>query len=371
MCDPRLPPYTELDQLADIQFTPATYPDGFPPPAPPIPTDILAWQTSFPLPLDSQAAFSQLTFYQSLEFKYEPTLLELTSVFDHLPTPTLPDDDNSDIMSLISTQSFTSQWGRSVKLAKYLFIGHFLVRTPINPFFVPVAVSRQLITTSFLRALCFNQKTYEQLSSEPLTIVNENGSKTVMGWPYLRNHFLDFYIDITLELRKITQGSTSPLAGFVINDDQKMEKIFDLIVTFNSAGQKQVQGAICDLIGTQAFKEVLWAVLFQPITELTEGNARLADLYPNTIQTWTAPELYPRIMAALDEMYMHPDRFATFFQVVHELPSLQEANVLIMDPKNKVPKHMTDEMGVRRMKTLNDIVPIDVTFTSNFEVPHA
>ncbi|KAG2072209.1 hypothetical protein BDR04DRAFT_1117059 [Suillus decipiens] len=76
-------------------------------------------------------------------------------------------------------------------------------------------------------------------------------------------------------------------------------------------------------------------------------------------------------MAALGEMYMHPDRLATFFQVVCELPSLQKANVLVMDPKNKVPKLMTDKMGVRWMKTLNDLGPIDVAFTSNFEVPHA
>jgi hypothetical protein len=47
-----------------------------------------------------------------------------------------------------------------------------------------------------------------------------------------------------------------------------------------------VQQAICDLIKTQAFKEVLWAALLRPIAELAEGNARLADLYPDAIQTW-------------------------------------------------------------------------------------
>ncbi|KAG0694141.1 hypothetical protein DFH29DRAFT_1035258 [Suillus ampliporus] len=387
------------------------------PPAPPAPVDIPAWQTLF-------AQFIS---------GYEPTLIELTSVFDHLTAPTLPDDDDSDIMSLISTQSISeaqpphpdlpwrhtvrgdildksqklvlkgllaaSQWGCSIKLAKYLFIGHFLVGIPINPFFVPAAVSRRLITTSFLRALRFNQNTYDELSKEPLTIVNDDGSETVVGWSYLRNRFLDFYIDATSELRKITWGSTSPLAGFAVNEDQKMEKILNLIVAFNSSNKRQVQKAICDLIGTQAFKEVLWAALLRPIAELAEGNARLADLYPDAIQTWTGylrkgivgvlitlaftlqipshltnlkvPELYPSIMAALDEMYMDPDRFAAFFQVVRELPSLQETNVLVMDPKNRVPKYMTDEMGVRWIKTLEDLGPIDVVFTSDFEVPHA
>jgi hypothetical protein len=138
---------------------------------------------------------------QSLDFAYEPTLIELTSAFDQLPAPTLPDDDSSENMGLISLQSLSdaqpphpdlpwrrttrgdpldktqklllksmlaaSPWGRSIKLAKYLFIGHYLVGTFENPFFVPAAISRQLITTSFIRALRFNTLTYEQLSSEP------------------------------------------------------------------------------------------------------------------------------------------------------------------------------------------------------------
>lgn len=44
---------------------------------------------------------------------------------------------------------------------------------------------------------------------------------------------------------------------------------------------------------------------------------------------------------------------------------------MVMDPKNRVPKYVTDEMGVRRMKTMSDLRPIDVAFTSDFEVPHA
>lgn len=95
--------------------------------------------------------------HQSLEFAYEPTLIELTSVFDHLTAPTLPDEDNSENTGLINPQSFSdaqpphtdlpwrhttrgdpldktqklvlkgllaaSQWGCSIKLAKYLLSG--------------------------------------------------------------------------------------------------------------------------------------------------------------------------------------------------------------------------------------------------------
>ncbi|KAG1879051.1 hypothetical protein F4604DRAFT_1923200 [Suillus subluteus] len=420
-----------LDQLVSVQFTPATYPHRFPPPATPIPANVPAWQTSFPQThhggagyqlaeqlSSSQAAFSEAMLFQSLDFKYEPTILELTSIFNILPTPTLLDDDSSisNIMTLINPQSLSevvpphpdlhwrrtargnplakgqklllkgllaaSPWGCSIKLAKYLFIRHFLVGTPLNPFFVPEAVSRQLITTSFLRALRFNEKTYNELSSKLLTIINDDGSETIVGWPYLRNQFLDFYIDVTSELRKITQGSTSPLAGFALNEDKKMQRILNLIVLLN--------------LDTNNWYKKLSATLLEHKPSRRSSGLHYYDLSPTFIQfilipmtkivplcqmyqaftlqipsdstNLKAPELHPRIMAALDEMYMHPDHFGPFFQVARELPSLQETNVLVMDPKHKVPKHTMDVMGVRRMKTLKDLEPIDVASTSDFEV---
>jgi hypothetical protein len=42
-----------------------------------------------------------------------------------------------------------------------------------------------------------------------------------------------------------------------------------------------------------------------------------------------------------------------------------------MDPKHKVPKLITDELGVRRMKTLSDLESIDVVPSVDFEVLHA
>lgn len=42
-----------------------------------------------------------------------------------------------------------------------------------------------------------------------------------------------------------------------------------------------------------------------------------------------------------------------------------------MDPKHRVPKLITDDTGVRRMKTMSDLKPIDVVATSDFEVPYA
>ncbi|KAG1861031.1 hypothetical protein C8R48DRAFT_774298 [Suillus tomentosus] len=358
-----------LDQLLGVQFTPATHPHGFPPPA----------------------AFSETMF---LDFEYEPTILEPT-VFDILPTPTLPDDDSSifDIMALASPESLSeaqphhpdlpwirttrgdplnkdqklslkpllaaSSWGRSIKLARYLFIGCFLVGTPVNPFSIPEAVCRQLITTSFLRALRFNQKTYDELSKEPLIIVNDDGSQTIVRWSYLRNRFQDFQIDVTSELRKITRGSTSVLAGFAPDEDSKMQKILELIVSLNSDDQNLL------------FLGLFFLVPMTKIVLLYQMYQAFTLQMPSDSTNLKAPEIHPRIIAALDEMYMHPDRFAPFFQVARELPSLQESNVLVMDPKNKVPKLITDAMGTKRMKTLQDLEPIVVSSTSDFEVPYA
>lgn len=63
------------------------------------------------------------------------------------------------------------------------------------------------------------------------------------------------------------------------------------------------------------------------------NNENRADLYqmyqaftlqiPSDSMNLKAPELHPKIMAALDDMYLHPDRFTSFFQVARELPSLQ------------------------------------------------
>jgi hypothetical protein len=44
---------------------------------------------------------------------------------------------------------------------------------------------------------------------------------------------------------------------------------------------------------------------------------------PSDSTNLKAPELHPRVMAALDDMYMYPERFVSFFQVARELPSLQ------------------------------------------------
>ncbi|KAG2739666.1 hypothetical protein P692DRAFT_20755020 [Suillus brevipes Sb2] len=67
---------------------------------------------------------------------------------------------------------------------------------------------------------------------------------------------MDFYIDITSEIRKITRGSTSPLAEFVTHEDQKLEKILNLIIALNSGDQKLTMNDLkpIDVVATSDFE---------------------------------------------------------------------------------------------------------------------
>lgn len=127
---------------------------------------------------------------------------------------------------------------------------------------------------------------------------------------------------------------------------------------------------------------MLWASLLRPIAELAEGKVRLADIYPDAVQSWTgylqkgvvgvlstlvsfdlfarrtsmtefvlmyqmfqglthppqsnshlkAPALFPIIMTALDNMYKHPGDFSVFFKEAHELLFLKSVsfNIVIL-----------------------------------------
>ncbi|KAG1784377.1 uncharacterized protein HD556DRAFT_1315135 [Suillus plorans] len=185
--------------------------------------------------------------------------------------------------------------------------------------------------------------------------------------------------------------------GFVTHETHRKQKILDLISLFDSGDLNLIQRALTELIVTQAFREVLWASLLRPIAELAEGKVRLADLYPDAVQSWTgylqkgvvgvlstlmfqglthppqsnshlkAPALFPIIMTALDNMYKHPGDFSVFFKEAHELLFLKEENVLVLEPKHGIPKVMSD--GQR--KTLEDVRPIEVKSVIDFEVPNA
>ncbi|KAG1805829.1 uncharacterized protein BJ212DRAFT_1303894 [Suillus subaureus] len=210
-----------------------------------------------------------------------------------------------------------------------------------------------------------------------LMVLNDAGSETTVGWVYLRKE-------------KVVKGGITPYAGFASNADNQASKILHLIDLFNSGNQEMIQEAITSLINTQGFKEILWHSLFRPIAVLAGGRARLADLYPEAIQTltgflgkgivgilttliyqaFTLPlplnlnnprlklfDIYPIIMIALDD-------------IGQEAPLPARANVLVIDPKSREPRTMMVN-GVKWPRNMSDIRDIVVVTTPELEVPYA
>lgn len=52
---------------------------------------------------------------------------------------------------------------------------------------------------------------------------------------------MDFYSDFTSEIRKVARGSMTVTDGFVAHENQRTQKILDLINLFNSGNQAQVR----------------------------------------------------------------------------------------------------------------------------------
>lgn len=97
----------------------------------------------------------------------------------------------------------TSPWGRPIKLAKFIYVGHILVGMPANPFSMREVDCRRLITASFLKALHLDTKTYEEIREIPcvspssyhrchsltigsVTVVNSLSDETRVHWSQLR-----------------------------------------------------------------------------------------------------------------------------------------------------------------------------------------
>ncbi|KAG2345694.1 hypothetical protein BDR05DRAFT_998307 [Suillus weaverae] len=235
---------------------------------------------------------------------------------------------------------------------------------------------------------------FEVLHAEPLKIQDADHVDS-------EGQFKDLHIDLTSDLRKVVRDSASPLTGFIVKEEHKSQKLLDLISLLNLDNVQWVQQGISDLTTTQAFREVLWVTLMRPLSELAEVQGRMADLFPADIQDWNgnlqcsivcslvmlmyqafthgvnvqarylkAPQLHPQVLAACNGMYMFPEQFPSFSEAIKQLPSLREVNVFGMDTKNGVPK-ATIIQGVKRAKTLADILPIQINNAPNFQVPYA
>lgn len=164
----------------------------------------------------SKALLRDASLHPSLDFDYDPSVFDVTtaSSFSGMLTPALEEEgDGSSDAAILSTNHpfdgtrvphkdlhwrqtvredtldnyqramlkiliMKSPWGRPYKLARYLYTGYLLVSIPTNPFNMPSSESRQLITTTFLKALFFSDQTYESLCKEkcecppPINITN-------------------------------------------------------------------------------------------------------------------------------------------------------------------------------------------------------
>ncbi|KAG0693259.1 hypothetical protein DFH29DRAFT_881584 [Suillus ampliporus] len=381
---------TGSDKLYDIYEIQGGFSrlDRFPPPAPPLVITV----EHPPQPFCLVAATSP---YPSLDDNYESTGRGITaSIYGtttveegdiNIPSA-LEDDDFA-----VQAPSFHLELSWIVESRLDILDRHLLVGIPENPFNMQPTFARQLITMCFIRAVLYYNTTFEALLGEQLKIKNTAEIESEVGWSYLRNRgqFKDSHIDYTSNLRKVARCSASSLTGFVISKEHRHQRILDLVVLLNSDNVQWVQQGISDLVTTQAFKEVLWVALMRPLPELADVHGRMVDLFPRDIKDWNgnlrcstvcslimlvqcylkAPQLHPRVMAACNGMYMCPEQFPSFSEAIKQLPSLREVNVFGMDTKNGIPK-VTTIQGVRRVKTLTDISPIQINSALDFQVPY-
>lgn len=193
--------HSQLERLNGIAFNPAQFPNGFLPPIPPIPVGfpaqgLVSWDALDPF-IQQSLSFSDMLLPLCMDFDNDRTVdLTVASTVDDMFESDLDDDsflsnaiiaDEANVpheelhwrltlmddsldchqKKLLKVALVTSPWGRPIKLARYLYVGHILVGMPVNPFSMREPDCRRLITTSFLRALHLDLKTYEELREIP------------------------------------------------------------------------------------------------------------------------------------------------------------------------------------------------------------
>jgi hypothetical protein len=180
------------------------FPYGFPPPIKH--SDELPWQHGEQLTHQSLSvpSFHTMSLHLPPDFDYDPSVFDVTttSSLSGAVTPAVEEegDSSTNVMippamhpfdgtqiphedlhwrqtsrddpldsyqrAMLKILLTKSPWGRPYKLARYLYVGYMLVGIPTNPFNMTSVMSRQLVTTSFLKALFLSGQTYESLRDE-------------------------------------------------------------------------------------------------------------------------------------------------------------------------------------------------------------
>ncbi|KAG2737478.1 hypothetical protein P692DRAFT_20883522 [Suillus brevipes Sb2] len=286
-----------------------------------------------------------------------------------------------------------TRWLRILTLTRALLSGSLWVGLYGNPFKITMAEYRRAITCNFLTALRLEGKTYEEISNQPV-ILMDGQTEVAIGWHMFRSHLLGSMEHTRSELRKVIKGAMTLITGFCDGSTSGLEQeISRYVKLFNSGNCLDVQAAISALTDTQAFAELVWTALMMPIGGLADGkkDGRVGDFFSEDILTekvkclagitfyqtmlLVLKQLLGKerkkelavyldhkvmsevLMGALVPMYEKPLEFPQFTNAVTRLPFIQYENVLHFDPKLKLPR----TIGKTKIsKTMDDVKPITI-----------
>ncbi|KAG2135398.1 uncharacterized protein EDB93DRAFT_1107146 [Suillus bovinus] len=259
----------------------------------------------------------------------------------------------------IKANSIKYLLGREVKGSSWRRVGEYLNSFKISPVDV-----RHLISKCFLTVLNMVSKDYQQMLNEP------DGFNLCQ----LKGGVEEGRERCNVAMLHTNFGGSVSLG----------KRIKDLVTLFNSSHLSQE--AIFNLIINQVFRELLWASLLHPVSDLADGrhDGCIANLFPEQIMlrsnclvqkptgnlmtliyqlmyngmkdedpgsvaSFHSPDIMNAIMSALNTMYTQPHRFEAFTEAIRQLPFLMSNNVLPIGPKTGIPRPI--EKGKAKMCT--------------------
>ncbi|KAG1840658.1 hypothetical protein C8R48DRAFT_781675 [Suillus tomentosus] len=300
---------------------------------------------------------------------------------------------------ILTTEMNKSFWWRIVMLTRFLFLGGLWVGEDLHPFSTTAMDMRRSLTNCFLTALDMVNKTYQQMLEQPVHVTFATGQSIDAGWPIFRVNLSKSLDNAKSDLKKVARGAMSPLTNFCAQGGIQ-EGITYFVLLLESGDSLQVQWAIQELTVEQAFRELLWTSLLQPIKRLADGHqrGRIADLYleeifsrykclaqkpvcnlltfiyhtmisvlgdlnPNDTDHLRPEDMRDILMSASNEMYEKPHLFPQFTEAVKTLPFLRGCNILSIC-KAQLPMFLPDRTRRRNMTDMMDIKthPVDEAF---------
>ncbi|KAG2054378.1 hypothetical protein BDR06DRAFT_971601 [Suillus hirtellus] len=355
---------------ASVEFFYAPFPDGYPPPTP-TPAQQLTYEA---LPFAHSSVLNNMlsdVFLTPASFELTPTeLQELDCGYNYWGLSTITSLNGIDD----SARPLLDEMG--------LWVGEHQALFRVSQMEV-----QHLVTNNFLTVLHLVDKTYEEILEEPVNIKFANGETIAAGWPVF--HLAKAFNNSKAELRKVVKGAMSPYTRFIASWNEMITRITHFVLLFNSGKRDDVYRAISELINEQVFLELVWALLFHPISKLADGQhkGQLADLFPEEVfsnSNCLAQKpvcnlmtlLYHSMVIILKEKhteqidYYEPEDMN---EILMSALEYMASNVLSIAPKTGLPRTMMERNGRKRFRNMTDIVPIEIQPIGNpcGEVPNS